>query len=45
VTRPDPDLDLVLGEPRELPLRRALVLARGHGGFTAAMVVGTSRRR
>jgi act minimal PKS chain-length factor (CLF/KS beta) len=33
------DLDLVTGAPREMPLRHALVLARGHGGFNAAAVV------
>ncbi|MFM9368685.1 ketosynthase chain-length factor [Streptomyces sp. Da 82-17] len=33
-------LDLVTGSPRELPLRHALVLARGHGGFTSALVLG-----
>ncbi|MFF3375339.1 ketosynthase chain-length factor [Streptomyces sp. NPDC002680] len=32
-------LDLVRDEPREAPLRTALVLARGTGGFTAALVV------
>ncbi|MFF4501944.1 ketosynthase chain-length factor [Streptomyces sp. NPDC001401] len=32
-------LDLVTGTPRELPLRTALVLARGQGGFNAAAVV------
>nr|ASA49565.1 beta-ketoacyl synthase [Actinoallomurus sp.] len=32
-------LDLVVDVPRESPLRRALVLARGYGGFNAAMVV------
>ncbi|MFF5138958.1 ketosynthase chain-length factor [Streptomyces sp. NPDC013157] len=32
-------LDLVLGEPRELPVRTALVLARGRWGFNAALVV------
>ncbi|WP_422755594.1 ketosynthase chain-length factor [Micromonospora sp. WMMD708] len=32
-------LDLVTGEPRPAPVRAALVLARGHGGFNAAMVV------
>ncbi|AOS62908.1 ketosynthase chain-length factor [Actinoalloteichus hymeniacidonis] len=37
---PGIELDLVLGQPRSLPLRRALVLARGHGGFTAALVLG-----
>ncbi|MEU9111232.1 ketosynthase chain-length factor [Streptomyces sp. NPDC048483] len=33
------DLDLVLDRPREAPLRTALVLARGHGGFNSAMVL------
>ncbi|MBL1106842.1 ketosynthase chain-length factor [Streptomyces sp. 5-8] len=32
-------LDLVTGSAREAPLRTALVLARGYGGFNAAMVV------
>ncbi|MGW5259281.1 ketosynthase chain-length factor [Streptomyces sp. NPDC004012] len=32
-------LDLVTGAPRALPLRTALVLARGQGGFNAATVV------
>ncbi|MEW2438202.1 ketosynthase chain-length factor [Streptomyces caniferus] len=32
-------LDLVTGSPREQDLRAALVLARGHGGFNAALVV------
>ncbi|MFG1885538.1 ketosynthase chain-length factor [Micromonospora sp. NPDC049102] len=32
-------LDLVTGEPRPALVRAALVLARGHGGFNAAMVV------
>ena len=41
VTRPAPgiDLDLVLGQPRHTPVRTALVLARGHGGFNSALVV------
>jgi len=39
---PGCDLDLVTGEPRRAPVRTALVLARGHGGFTAALVL--SRR-
>ncbi|MDB1089578.1 ketosynthase chain-length factor [Streptomyces sp. ACA25] len=41
VTGPAPDcpIDLVTGAPREAPLRNALVLARGHGGFNAALVV------
>ncbi|HEY8986905.1 MAG TPA: ketosynthase chain-length factor [Streptomyces sp.] len=40
--RPAPglDLDLVTDGPRQLPLRHALVLARGHGGFTSALVLG-----
>jgi act minimal PKS chain-length factor (CLF/KS beta) len=40
VTHPVPEyeLDLVV-EPRALPLSVALVVARGHGGFNAAMVL------
>lgn len=33
------DIDLVRGDPREARLRAALILARGSGGFNAAMVV------
>jgi minimal PKS chain-length factor (CLF/KS beta) len=33
------ELDLVLGQPREKPIRHALVIARGLGGFNAALVV------
>ncbi|MCF6470039.1 ketosynthase chain-length factor [Nonomuraea sp. MG754425] len=36
---PGCDIDLVLGQPRDAALRTALVLARGHGGFTAALVL------
>jgi act minimal PKS chain-length factor (CLF/KS beta) len=32
-------IDLVVDAPRERPIRHALVLARGYGGFNAAMVV------
>ncbi|MGW0466460.1 ketosynthase chain-length factor [Streptomyces sp. NPDC003027] len=32
-------LDLVLGEPRELPVTTVLVLARGRWGFNSALVV------
>ncbi|MEU3861292.1 ketosynthase chain-length factor [Streptomyces sp. NPDC028722] len=32
-------LDLVLDQPRELPLRTAMVVARGYGGFNAVAVV------
>lgn len=32
-------IDLVCGAPRELPLRTALVLARGYGGFNSALIV------
>jgi act minimal PKS chain-length factor (CLF/KS beta) len=32
-------IDLVIGEPRRLAIDSVLVLARGHGGFNAAMVV------
>ncbi|MFI9388409.1 beta-ketoacyl synthase N-terminal-like domain-containing protein [Kutzneria sp. NPDC052558] len=34
------DIDLVLGAPRRRPLTTALVLARGYGGFNAALVLG-----
>ncbi|MFE9253828.1 ketosynthase chain-length factor [Streptomyces sp. NPDC006879] len=42
VTRAADDyaIDLVTGAPREAALRHALVLARGHGGFTSALVLG-----
>ncbi|GAA2898775.1 ketosynthase chain-length factor [Streptosporangium fragile] len=45
VSRPVPgyEIDLVL-RPRRLPLSAALVLARGYGGFNAAMVVRGPRR-
>ncbi|MGW7022523.1 ketosynthase chain-length factor [Streptomyces decoyicus] len=33
------DIDLVGAEPRTAPVRTALVLARGYGGFNSAMVV------
>ena len=36
---PGCDIDLVLGEPRVRELRTALVVARGYGGFTAAVVL------
>ncbi|MFP3991471.1 ketosynthase chain-length factor [Streptomyces sp. E11-3] len=36
---PEYQIDLVTGAPRERDLRSALVLARGHGGFNAALVV------
>jgi act minimal PKS chain-length factor (CLF/KS beta) len=36
---PDCRLDLVTNVPRETPVRVALVLARGYGGFNAALVV------
>jgi 3-oxoacyl-(acyl-carrier-protein) synthase len=32
-------LDLVRGESRELPVRTALVVARGYGGFNSALVL------
>ncbi|WP_371671417.1 ketosynthase chain-length factor [Streptomyces sp. NBC_00289] len=37
---PGLEIDLVTEAPREAPLRHALVLARGHGGFTSALVLG-----
>lgn len=36
---PGDDLDLVIREPRRAAVRTVLVLARGHGGFNAAMVI------
>jgi act minimal PKS chain-length factor (CLF/KS beta) len=33
-------IDLVLSEPRERPVSHAVVLARGYGGFAAALVLG-----
>ncbi|GAA2789664.1 ketosynthase chain-length factor [Saccharopolyspora taberi] len=36
---PEYRIDLVTGERRDTPVRTALVLARGHGGFNAALVV------
>ncbi|MER5212035.1 ketosynthase chain-length factor [Streptomyces sp. NPDC002838] len=36
---PGCDIDLVLDRPRPAPVRTALVLARGHGGFNSALVV------
>jgi minimal PKS chain-length factor (CLF/KS beta) len=33
------ELDLVCGAPRSAPVRAAVVLARGHGGFNSAMIV------
>jgi len=35
----DYDIDLVVGTPRRVPVDRALVLARGRGGFNSAVVV------
>ena len=35
-------LDLVTDRPRGLPVRNALVVARGHGGFNTALVVSGS---
>ncbi|HEX6970551.1 MAG TPA: ketosynthase chain-length factor [Micromonosporaceae bacterium] len=35
----DYGLDLVVGKPRDLPVQAALVLARGYGGYNAAIVV------
>ena len=36
---PGHDLDLVVDRERPAPVRSALVLARGHGGFNSAAVV------
>ncbi|GII78902.1 actinorhodin polyketide putative beta-ketoacyl synthase 2 [Sphaerisporangium rufum] len=35
------EIDLVRATPRDGPVRNALIIARGHGGFNAAMVVTT----
>jgi 3-oxoacyl-(acyl-carrier-protein) synthase len=40
----DHDIDLVTGTPRQGPLRHALVLARGFGGFTSALVLSSSEQ-
>ncbi|MEE4545924.1 ketosynthase chain-length factor [Streptomyces sp. V4-01] len=37
------DIDLVVGAPRPAPVRTALVLARGQGGFNSALVVRAAR--
>ncbi len=42
---PGCDIDLVRDEPREQPVSTALVLARGHGGFNTAVVVGRTDRQ
>jgi act minimal PKS chain-length factor (CLF/KS beta) len=39
-TAPGCEIDLVLDRPRQTDPRTALVLARGHGGFTSALVAG-----
>ncbi|GII80978.1 actinorhodin polyketide beta-ketoacyl synthase [Sphaerisporangium rufum] len=36
---PEQHIDLVQGEPRRMPVRTVLVLARGYGGFNAALVL------
>ncbi|HEX4221149.1 MAG TPA: ketosynthase chain-length factor [Pseudonocardiaceae bacterium] len=41
---PGIDIDLVLDQPRRQPLGTALVLARGYGGFTSALVLGAGTR-
>jgi act minimal PKS chain-length factor (CLF/KS beta) len=47
VTAPAPDcpIDLVCGQPRSLRVRTVLVLARGYGGFNAAMVLAAADQR
>ncbi|PRX51429.1 act minimal PKS chain-length factor (CLF/KS beta) [Prauserella shujinwangii] len=40
---PGYDLDLVCDSPRRAPVRAALVLGRGRGGFNAAVVVRAAR--
>ncbi|MEU7024549.1 ketosynthase chain-length factor [Streptomyces sp. NPDC046203] len=41
---PGCDIDLVLDRPRRTAPRTALVLARGHGGFTSALLLGAADR-
>ncbi|MFI9028048.1 ketosynthase chain-length factor [Streptomyces sp. NPDC053560] len=41
---PEYAIDLVVDRPRRIGPRTALVLARGHGGFTSALVVGAGNR-
>ncbi|MDT0390353.1 ketosynthase chain-length factor [Streptomyces sp. DSM 41921] len=43
-TAPGCEIDLVLDRPRQTDPRTALVLARGHGGFTSALVLGAGDR-
>jgi act minimal PKS chain-length factor (CLF/KS beta) len=42
--RDDYGIDLVTDRPRTAPVRSALVLARGHGGFNSAVVVRSADR-
>jgi act minimal PKS chain-length factor (CLF/KS beta) len=44
--RPAPgcEIDLVLDRPRQTDPRTALILARGHGGFTSALILGAGDR-
>ena len=39
-TLPEYGLDLVVSQPRTATVRYALIVARGHGGFNSALVVG-----
>jgi len=39
-TLPEYGLDLVVSQPRTAKVRNALIVARGHGGFNSALVVG-----
>lgn len=39
-TLPEYGLDLVVSQPRTATVRNALIVARGHGGFNSALVVG-----
>lgn len=43
-TAPGCEIDLVLDRPRQTDPRTALVLARGYGGFTSALVLGAGDR-
>jgi act minimal PKS chain-length factor (CLF/KS beta) len=40
---PGYDIDLVIGAPRDMPVRAALVVARGYGGFNSVLALRSSR--
>jgi minimal PKS chain-length factor (CLF/KS beta) len=42
---PEYEIDLVCGEPRAASIQHALVVARGYGGFNAAMVIRATQKK